>query len=145
MATSLNWLSVVKSKSTSWWRFCDISKPFFLGSTSIKLHSSPHETWKNNTRTQFKHYELIFQLWKNHTKTINIQSMMNFTIYICLESSPTYGLIIYSHFMGSIKILRHAISDIYGTFGHKKNKKWFFNFLFCLLISKNPCLQRLFT
>jgi hypothetical protein len=57
-----------------------------------------------------KHNEFIFQLWKNYTKTIDIQSTMNFTIYICLESSPTYGLIIYSHFMGLIKILKHAIS-----------------------------------
>jgi hypothetical protein len=57
-----------------------------------------------------KHNELTFQLWKNYTKTIDIQSRMNFTIYICLDSSPTYGLIINSHFMGLIKILRHVIS-----------------------------------
>jgi hypothetical protein len=92
-----------------------------------------------------KHNELIFQLWKNYTKTIDIQSMMNFIIYICLESSPTYGLIIYSHFTGLIKILRHAISNIYGTFGHKKNKKWFFNFNFVYWSQKIHVLQRLFT
>ncbi len=48
-----------------------------------------HKKKKKKILNLLKHYELILQLWKSYTKTINIQLMMDFSPQVCLGFPPT--------------------------------------------------------
>jgi hypothetical protein len=84
--------------------FLDVLMPIFLGLTYIVTN---FPMWnmiflKMDSITQNIN-ELIFQFWMNFTKPTDIQAIMNFIITICQCPSLTYGLILYSHFMGSVQ------------------------------------------
>ncbi len=106
MAFHIIFMTIImrSSENTLQWIFLDVLMPIFLGLTYI-VRNVPMWNMSFLKRDSITRNinELIFQFWMNFRKPTNIQAMMDFIITICLGPSLTYGLIIYSHFIGSLQ------------------------------------------